>query len=310
MAASGTSSGESIEMSRRPESSEPCGPLQHAGDNLPGSPLISMRDKAAVHAFLARDLTTRRLYDIYSILFLTSNRRNISPLHHQIVKGRRIVPTERCDLHLLWHYERIFVKPIPKYLLCPEVWDLHLSGNGGDEAPKTDSLYSEACGFLRTYAELIVHESDFDLAQELKLVPKTIDWESWCRFVQPYSQMRDSQVSLRYHYGEIRLTRLNIWTFLRYGESYFEVHYNYFTYFSRFGPPMLYILASITVLLEALQTLAQVPPDGQYRALAEVFSPFCMILAMCGLGVFPLLYMGFQIQELFLFVYRHKKPLR
>lgn len=279
-------------------------------DILPGHPLISIRDKAAVTAVVTQDLSTKRLEDIYSLLFLTSNRHNISPLHHQVVKGRQIVVTERADLHLLWHYERVFVKPIPKYLLCSEFWDTHVPHNGR-ELSKTTELHLEASGFLRTYANLIRHESDYELAQKLKLIPAEIGWEPWCRFIVDYAHLRDWQVSLRYHYGEIRLTRLNFWYSVRYcGDPYFEVCYNYVTYFGRFGPPMLFILASVTVLLEALQTITSIYPEGQYRAFAEVFSPFCMVLAMCGISLFPGLYLFFQIQELYYMVFQYRKPLK
>jgi hypothetical protein len=33
------------------------------------------------------------------------------------VRGRRVTITEKPALHLVWFYERVFVKPLPKYLL-------------------------------------------------------------------------------------------------------------------------------------------------------------------------------------------------
>ncbi|KAL8367881.1 hypothetical protein RB599_003680 [Gaeumannomyces hyphopodioides] len=41
---------------------------------------------------------------------------NISPLHRQLVKRRTIVVTEDPKLHLVWIYDRIFIKPFPRYI--------------------------------------------------------------------------------------------------------------------------------------------------------------------------------------------------
>lgn len=40
----------------------------------------------------------------YFSLLTTPSHTNISPLHHQLVKGRQIIPTEEPQLHLLWVY--------------------------------------------------------------------------------------------------------------------------------------------------------------------------------------------------------------
>ncbi|KAE8442033.1 hypothetical protein EG329_003890 [Mollisiaceae sp. DMI_Dod_QoI] len=302
-------------------------PLLKPGDTVPGQPLIS-HDDETVEEFLKRELSTARLESIYWMLFLVSNLRNISPLHHQLVKGRQIVITERPDLHLVWHYDRIFIKPVPRCLLNHAFWRTHLlpdhhmftAGNGdGDGCASSsarlrstsasrDKLRVEAQGFLRTYARLVVHESDFDLMKKLRLVPDHVDWEAWCRFMQGFVHLNDSQVSPRYHYGELRLTRLNFWScvFLR-GQNYFEVYHNYVTYFGCFGTPCLFIFGAVTVVLSALQCALQVYPKGKYLVLAASFVPFSIALTFLGLASFPLLYVFFQVQELLLFNFRRQK---
>src|SRR5208282_4898449 len=129
----------------------------HPGDSVPGQPLVLLEDKESLSSFLHGELTTERLDKMYHILFLLSNRNNISPLHHQALMGRQILITERPDLHLVWYYDRIFIKPIPLCLLNYEFYSNHLL-----KAPDGARFCADANGFLRTYASLIIHESDFD----------------------------------------------------------------------------------------------------------------------------------------------------
>ncbi|KAF2462923.1 uncharacterized protein BDR25DRAFT_308060 [Lindgomyces ingoldianus] len=51
---------------------------------------------------------------------------NINPLHRQRVKGREIVLTEEPRLHLVWIHDRIFAKPLPRYLLSQTFWKMFL----------------------------------------------------------------------------------------------------------------------------------------------------------------------------------------
>ncbi|KAH0595024.1 hypothetical protein MHUMG1_07323 [Metarhizium humberi] len=244
---------------------------------IPGNPLLSIDDQPAVGEFLRAELSTMRLRRVYGILFLTSKPDNISPLHHQQIKGRDICITERPDLHLVWHYERIFIKPIPESLFSSEFWEKHIVGADTRDTG-SDSFRAEAEGFLRTYARLITHESDLHLAKRLHLVPGTLTWNGWCHYIQRFRYLRDRDVAQRYHFGEIRLTRLNFWHSLRHGRSYFQVHHNYATFFARFGAPYIFVFGAATVFLTALQTgLAAYPQWGIYQDLASRIVPFTLI---------------------------------
>ncbi|RYP60581.1 hypothetical protein DL771_010472 [Monosporascus sp. 5C6A] len=261
--------------------------LGRLGDTVPDQPTIPLRNGAAVLDFIRGELSTARLGDLYKILFLVSRPNNISALHHQLVKGRRILVTEQADLHLVWYYESMLIKPVPKCLFSHSFWKQHLSPF--KERTVGSKLHLEAQGFLRTYARLIVHESDLELAKELRLIGRDIQWDGWCHFIKGFGQLLDSQVAPRYHYGELRLTRLNFWTvFLLHGRSHLDVHHNYVTYFSRFGTPYLFAFGAVTVVLTALQTALQVYPQGTYRSLATVFVPFAVVSTMAGLASFPL----------------------
>ncbi|GJC99404.1 UDP-N-acetylglucosamine transferase subunit ALG13 [Colletotrichum higginsianum IMI 349063] len=272
---------------------------------IPGHPDITIDNSAAVRNFLIRELSTARLRRLYPMLFMVSNRRNISPLHHQLLNGRSICITERPDLHLVWYYNRIFVKPVPKPLFSYHFWR-----DAVRQAQDTDGhrLMLDALGFLRTYSMLIVHESDFNLAVQHKLLPHFVDWEGWCFFIQGFTPLRDQAVSRRYHYGEIRLTRLNLFHRIMTMSSYQKVHHNYATFFARFGAPYLFVFGAATVVLTALQTgLDAFPDHGTYIQIIAKFVPFTLFITATGISLLPLLFLFFWARELvrFIFCYRH-----
>lgn len=70
---------------------------------LPGQPLIPINDTQAVISFLKQDLVPEALNKMAGRLWWmsTQSSSNISPLHHQAVKGRAIIITEKPRLHLV-----------------------------------------------------------------------------------------------------------------------------------------------------------------------------------------------------------------
>ncbi|KAH7086989.1 hypothetical protein FB567DRAFT_56646 [Paraphoma chrysanthemicola] len=271
---------------------------------VPGQPCVSLNDSDAVNKFLLREISVQRLDDMYSILFLVSKRQNISPLHHQIIKGRQILITERPDLHLIWYHDRIFIKPVPLSLVNYNFYNTCILGKKSDQ-----TLHAAACGFLRTYASLIVHETDYNIAKAAGLLPFDTDWNKWCHFIKRIQHLKDAQVARRYHYGELRLIRLNFYSkIFFYGWSYHEVYYQYVEYFARFYAPYLFIFGAVTVILAAMQTALTADPGSQYKASAHWFCTLAIALTIVGLAFFPGLFLFFQLRELFLFIfYRQKK---
>ncbi|RYO22015.1 hypothetical protein AA0113_g12779 [Alternaria arborescens] len=86
---------------------------------LPGQPSIPLDDLNLTNKFLQDDLWSDDLKRIAPRLWImtTTSSANVNPLHHQRVKGREIIVTEDPRLHLVWIHDRIFIKPIPRYLL-------------------------------------------------------------------------------------------------------------------------------------------------------------------------------------------------
>jgi len=49
-------------------------------------------------------------------------------LHLQVATGREIVVADRMDLHLRWdNHGRLFLKPVPGFLLDPDFWRTRLT---------------------------------------------------------------------------------------------------------------------------------------------------------------------------------------
>jgi hypothetical protein len=202
--------------------------------SLPGHPNISLAEPD-ISSFLQRELVTSRLDAIGPRLWLIAKQdsSHVSSLTHQHVRGRRIVITENPELHLVWIYNQIFLKPLPKYLLSHAFWEYYFSSKTSpirNDAEKV-KIMKAARGFLRTYAYLIQHKSDFLIAgdEKRRLLPKNVRYTNFIRFITTCQQyITDEDVSPRYAFGELRLSRLNFWSkiFLR-QFSFQETHGQY-----------------------------------------------------------------------------------
>ena len=223
---------------------------------LPGYPHISLEDTQELTAFLERDVCAPTLEAMAPRLWWMSKQSSahVWPLHHQAVKLRNIVISENPELHLVWYYDRIFIKPLPKYLLSFEFWNTYLASRTSPLGPKHETIRRSALGLLRTYQWLVQYESDFDIAIEKRLLPKTTSWESYSRFVSDLRKIEDDDVTGRYAFGEIRLSRLNFYIkILLWKSTFHKVDGQYGAYFARFYAPLFFIFAMGSLLLSALQ---------------------------------------------------------
>lgn len=193
-------------------------PMSH----VPGQPTVYL-DQTTVDAFLAQELNTPVLDELYPGLWFVARMSgaSIDPLHQQRAKGRDVVPTENPQLHLIWYHDKVYLKPIPECLLSHSFWTTYLSSSTDNEpaqskgpqngekefTPRFDR--SIALGFLRSYAHLVQNRSDFTLAREHQLIPDNVDWAKWCQFIRHFRYIEEGQVANHYHYGQVRLSRLN-----------------------------------------------------------------------------------------------------
>lgn len=231
-------------------------------------------------------------------LVATQNSSHVSSFTQQTFRGRNIILTEDPGCHLLWIYDRVYIKPIPKYLLSHAFWKFYLIGEHSPiHEPLRRDIVKAALGFLRSYLYLIRHKSDFSLATDAKhrLLPKDITYSKFVKFITAFEGVLDQDVSPRYGFGELRLGRLNMWSkiFLR-RFTYRTVHQQYGAYFSRFYGPLLFIFAVFSVSLSAMQLeLATQRPntfEPSGKAVARVSEGFAVLTLVCvALAIFVLL---------------------
>ncbi|KAL8732750.1 MAG: hypothetical protein Q9166_002531 [cf. Caloplaca sp. 2 TL-2023] len=211
--------------------------------------------------FLSPDLDT---LSPHLWLVATQSSSHINPLHEQVLKGRAIVITENPELHLTWTDNRIFIKPIPRYMLSHAFWTTHLTPtnskqttSGPHDGP-SKALIQAALGYMRTYYYLIQHESDLHIAKESRLLPfsnSDITLEMFHHFIAGFGNIQDNEVSPRYsNYGTLRLSRLNLWAkIFLHRFQFYQVKRQYSEYFARFYAPILFFFGVLTVVLSAMQ---------------------------------------------------------
>ncbi|KAI0099736.1 hypothetical protein GGR51DRAFT_534946 [Nemania sp. FL0031] len=224
---------------------------------------------------LDRDLETRLTDDIYPYLWLvaTQDATHIDPLHKHLIKKRAIVTAEDPKLHLVWFYETVYIKPLPDYLLNYTIWEKHISKSPAQpisNRPRYDK-YRAALGFLRSYSFLIRHESDFIIAQKANLLPKYISFQRFQKFIQPFRSLNNYDVSHRYHYGQFRLTRLNLIIRLvrianilylfrpdserRLPWNYQEQLWQTSQYLQHYAAPLIFVFAILSLILSSMQVV-------------------------------------------------------
>ncbi|KAI1211485.1 uncharacterized protein F4807DRAFT_417814 [Annulohypoxylon truncatum] len=181
--------------------------------------------------------------------------------------NRAVVVTERADEHLVWHEHRIFVKPLPAFLLSHGFWTAHLCGGGGNGRDGA-GLHASARGMLLSYAWLVAHPSDFAIASDLRLLPAGITWERWTAFAACVLASLDlramDDVDPRYRYGELRLSRLDMltrwplvaaesWSTRTFVDGYMSSSTWYTAFFERHFGWLLVGFVYVSVVLSALQ---------------------------------------------------------
>ncbi|KAL6406192.1 hypothetical protein AUP68_10360 [Ilyonectria robusta] len=240
---------------------------------LPASYRTEFGDLAAaglhVSACVEKEFDLRRLTSIHGWLWVAGRPMPPQPLHHQLVVGREIVITERMDMHLVWTTGRMFLKPLPRFLLEPSFWTKYLScgvkcGCSGTKAGGHDGiqecmlgLQKRALGFLFSYAALISHESDFRIAEQNHLLPPGILWPPWRTFVQQLdTEHIYPHIDPRFHYGELRLSRLS--KIYRLRRNLLHGYMPRWNQYSDFIRDNFALLASSTVYIAIVLTAMQV----------------------------------------------------
>lgn len=258
---------------------------------LPGQPNIRLGELDRLWTYLEREFYSAELEKLAPRLWMmsTQSSANISPLHRQKVKNRRIIITEDPQLHLVWVDDKIFIKPLPPYLLSHAFWAEYLQPRPTN--PSTTSPQARvtpaALGFLRTYTHLIRHESDFHLAQESRLLPVSVPWTAFADFASAVAQsVLDADVSDRYAYGELRLSRLNFYAKIFLRRFYFQRRFpQYGSYFAQFFAPILFVFGLLSVVLGAMQVATATEGLLPEEATWPNFWQVCRWFSVLALGL-------------------------
>ncbi|KAM0522588.1 hypothetical protein ACHAPE_002180 [Trichoderma viride] len=255
---------------------------------------------SAVGDHVADELCVKKLNNIHEWLWLAGRPGAPRSLSYQQSSSREIVIDERVDMHLVWIPGRMFLKPIPRYLLDHDFWKRHITDR---------DAHMSALGFLRSYVALIQYESDFRIAKEKHVIPEYVTWEAWINFVDQFLQIGEleTRVNERYHYGELRLSRLNkvCWVQGRIRGYRFP----YQTYgemlsmnMAPIGAATVYIAVVLTAMQVGLAT-PQLASNSAFQRASYGFTVFS-IIAPAGLTVLVI------ILILLLFIYNWRATMK
>ncbi|KAF2802309.1 uncharacterized protein BDZ99DRAFT_428822 [Mytilinidion resinicola] len=248
---------------------------------------------------LALELKTPRLNDIHQHLWLAGLPAAARPLHRQKLLGRNILVTEDPDEHLVWFELDIFIKPLPDFLLDWNFWNDSLCLDQG--------LHEAACGLLLSYAWLVRHKSDLDIAKELGLLSKNMEWSKWVEFIDTFLDNINcetmSDVNKRYKYGELRLSRLNAiyrlapptYSLRNLVRGYQSGSTWYRAFFERHFKWILAGFAIVSVLLSALQVglaTSMLQSNGSFQSASYGFTIAYLVAVVTSVIVVFLVWLG------------------
>ncbi|OAA40079.1 subtilisin-like serine protease [Beauveria brongniartii RCEF 3172] len=234
-------------------------------------------DQDSLGDFLKQEFSLKRLYEIHSKLWRVGYKRAPRSLTAQLLQGRRIVLAESLDMHLVWDSGKIYIKPLPRYLLEPAIWRRHLSKQGQtplgaeasapvangkpSEVADTGEIRKAALGLLYSYACLIADRTDFELALQEGLLPKVSDPPSWPRWRALATELLRSQMTgemhPRFKHGELRLGRLN-WIYLFKDIPEFKLYFDPWNSYTEFVFGNMASITAVTVYMVVVLTAMQV----------------------------------------------------
>jgi hypothetical protein len=243
-------------------------------------------------AYMKLELDVSRLNRNHHQLWLAGLPQPARSLHRQELIGRKIVVTEQADLHLVWFKKRIFIKPIPSFLLHYDSWV---------ELGHSHDLHREACGLLYSYTWLISRNSDLKIAHDVGLLPKDVTWEKWTAFVADFLRHLETgypgNINRRYTYGELRLARLNLIIRVRsirhcspkaFRSAFFQVP-DWFSRYLRENFGWLFVgFACMSIFLNSLQVgleTNRLSQSERYQDASYGFSVFAVIMPVLMIGL-------------------------
>jgi len=267
---------------------------------------LRIEDRNEVHSFLCAFLDLSRFKSIRKLLWLIAVPGAPRSLYYQRLLRREIVIAEQLDLHLVWAKSRIFIKPLPDFLLNYDFWEDHISCE-----PR---LHRAACGLLYSYCGLIRFGHDLRLAQENNLINSDLDYRAWTQFTRTILSMLDpddfNTMEKRFRYGELRLNRLD--TIYRYSPQEFSVsnmlqgfphalNESYVPYMDQYNNAVS-AFGVIVIILSAFNLSLSAhskSPDPDLQQAAYGFAIFAIILCALVTALFIVLPLIFLLLTIY-----------
>ncbi|KAK8198217.1 uncharacterized protein BKA78DRAFT_350550 [Phyllosticta capitalensis] len=279
--------------------------------------------------FLETELSVEKLNFVNDWMWFVGRPMPPRPLHRQVLLSRSIVVTEEMDLHLVWTArQKIYLKPIPQFLLSPDFWSSRILCPGTaqyqcanpdrEDCKQRQKLVRCALGFLFSYAALIAYESDYRIAQNEGLLPREVTWPAWRKFVKYLLENHTyASVNPRYHYGELRLGRLNKIYRYRYGHLWGYTGTTSYNLYAQFFQDNLANLAAflgyVVIILTALQVgLAtdQLQPSSAFQAFSYGFTIFSIVAPIFVTVAILIIFIVAYLVNCYITKSYHKKRFR
>lgn len=274
------------------------------------------------HNIIRKELDIRRLNKIQGWLWVAGSTVPPRPLHIHLVMGREVIIHESMDMHLVWTTGKIFIKPLPLFLLEPTVWKEFLccqdpctcvsqvvDSGGTVQYCKRRELYRCALGFLYSYAALIRYESDFTLAKERHLLPGHISWFNWILFIRELDiEHIYPDINPRFHHRELRLSRLNYVYYITQGslDGYAHRYNRYSDFFRSHLAWMTAATVYVAIVLTAMQVglaTGKLGENSLFQSASYGFTVFALLAPLVCAGFVFLVFV-------FLLVYNTTQTLR
>ncbi|KAI1802090.1 hypothetical protein F4811DRAFT_555175 [Daldinia bambusicola] len=211
---------------------------------------IKILNENTLNDFFEDEYSLKRFDIIPPVFFEYIGQQAIpSCLTTQLQLRRNIVLTKALDMHLTWDTGKIFIKPLPRYILEDMFWVRGLS----------QEIRKIALGFLYTYACLITGPEDFRIALEKNLLPKDDagndpEWASWRVVATEVLGIDTSEdIHPRFRLGELQLEKLNRMYGLHHPGYYYDLGLSLREFMANSFSGVTSVTVYIALVLAAMQ---------------------------------------------------------
>ncbi|KAI5809816.1 hypothetical protein DFH27DRAFT_536428 [Peziza echinospora] len=213
-----------VTASVKPTPDELLEEMKLAGQTVGGDDEDSSKSTDPTKVYLRQELAVSALNRIHDNLYLfgtiDEKLRTVHPLTHYLNLNLKITPTDDSEKHLLLIREvsKIYIKPLPTFLVNTDFWSVFDSCNSDKQfketlvnSPLTRSdvkdLGKLAYGFLKSWSRLVCTIEDYDIAIRLNLLPNPeFGFEAWKKILQEPSKLEKKNVpGPSFHISDIPL---------------------------------------------------------------------------------------------------------